>query len=481
MEFIDYLIIAVYLIASMGVGIAFRGKQDNADDYFQAGGRFSSNFQLILVGFSIAATLFSGISFLSYPSVTYGTGIRMLLVLVSFPACWALLHFWFLPRFFQHDVKHPYDIIEDQLGRSVRMVASTMFIFLRIFWMGALIYAPTLMIITSAGLNDNLFWPIILTIGIVSTVYTTIGGIRGVIITDAIQFMVILIGVGTVVFYSITQTQGSLSDIFSYLKESDHLKLANFTFDPSENFSFWTLTVGILVVNLGIYVADQMSLQRYLATGSVKAASRSFAINVIGAAIVVTTLVFLGLVLAAWYGLNPDPLLPQESDKIFPYFIATQIPQGIAGLLIAAILAATMSSMTSGINALAGCLTNDFYSRFGERSEKSLLKFGRVTCIVVGLLSTISAGFLDKIGSIWDITQTIGGCFLGPLFAVIIFAIHEFKFRPLFIIAGVILGFATGLIISFSFVASLWSPPGAFIVAFLVPFTERLFLKKVSG
>lgn len=473
------MIIAVYLIASMGVGIAFRGKQDNADDYFQAGGRFSSNFQLILVGFSIAATLFSGISFLSYPSVTYGTGIRMLLVLVTFPISWALLHYWFLPKFFQHNVTHPYDIIEVQFGRTVRLVASTIYIFFRIFWMGALIYAPTLMIITSAGLDDSLFWPIVLTIGIVSTVYTTIGGIRGVIITDAIQFMVIIIGIGAVVFYAITHTQGSLGDIFSYLKENGHLKLANFTLDPTENFSFLTLTIGILVVNLGIYVADQMSLQRYLATGSVKAASRSFAINVFGAAIVVTTLVFLGLVLAAWYGLNPDPLLPETNDKIFPYFIATQIPPGIAGLLIAAVLAATMSSMTSGINALAGCLTNDFYSRFGQRSEKSLLRFGRVTCIIVGLLSTISAGFLSKIGSIWDITQTIGGCFLGPLFAVIIFSIHKMRFSPQIIIAGVVMGFATGLIISFTEIASLWSPPGSFTVALLVPFAERLFFKKV--
>ena len=139
----------------------------------------------ILVGMSIAATLFSGISFLGYPSVVYKHGIMLMLMLVPFPICWVILRYWFLPRYLRIKSDDPYGFIEINLGKDVRNTAAVMFALLRIGWMAALIYAPTIAIMAAARLNSSWFWPLVLIIGISSSLYTALGGIRGVIITDA--------------------------------------------------------------------------------------------------------------------------------------------------------------------------------------------------------------------------------------------------------------------------------------------------------
>ncbi len=136
----------------------------------------------------------------------------------------------------------------------------------------------------------------------------------------------------------------------------------------------------------------------------------------IGVIPVICLLAAVGLSLAMWYHYMPDPNLPKMVDKIFPYFIATQLPVGIAGLLLAAILAATVSSMTSGINALAATVTVDFRMRLGTKlTARQQLRFGKITSLIIGLLATLAAGIVSRLGTIFDITQILLGLFLGPL------------------------------------------------------------------
>ncbi len=118
MTVIDVVLIVIYLTLTVVIGVAYRGKQENAEDYFIAGGDMKNGFQTLLVGLSIAATLFSGISFLMYPATAYGKGICLLWMLVAFPVGWILLRYWFLPHFLSQNVKHPYDVIERKFGDS---------------------------------------------------------------------------------------------------------------------------------------------------------------------------------------------------------------------------------------------------------------------------------------------------------------------------------------------------------------------------
>lgn len=456
---IDWTIIVVYLAATVALGIACRGKQDSAHDYFTAGGSMTGLFMSILVGFSIAATLFSGISLLAYPSVVFSTSIAIMLGLSLFPLAWLVLHFWFLPQYLSSGHSEPYGIIEERMGGGVRTTTSVFYVFMRIGWMGALIYAPTVAIIAATNLDPEVwFWPLILMIGLSSTIYTTLGGIRGVIVTDALQFVVIAGGILIIILLILWRLLVSSDDpvtagqVHSYLSESGRLHLMDFSLDFSKPFTVWSILISINLANMSMYLADQMSLQRYLASGSVKDASRSFSFNVIGVLVVLTLLALTGLALAAWYHFSPDPNIPEAADQVLPYFVTTQLPPGVSGLILAAILAATMSSMTSGINTLSSCLTLDFKRRFSktESTPLALLRFGRVTSLVIGLGATLVAGLVDKLGDIFTIAQAILGLFNGPILAVIVLVMLRARIHPIAMIAAMIGACAVGWIVTFT-------------------------------
>lgn len=457
LSIIDFAIIIVYMVVTIGVGIACRGKQTDADDYFTANGKMSGIFQSLLVGLSIAATFFSGISFLGYPSVTYKYGTAILLGLVTFPLAWLVLRFWFLPKYIKGGYTQPYDIIEKRLGSQMRTVAAAMYVLFRIGWMAALIYAPAVAIIAAAGLSDKWFWPIVLIIGFSSTLYTTLGGIRGVIVTDAIQFLVIAIGVILTITVIIFRLPVSVSEMFSYLHQANKLEMPGFSMNPTKMFTVWSILIGFSVSNFSVYMGDQMSLQRYLATGNIKSASRSFLINIIGVIFVLILLAGVGVCLSAWYHFMPDTNLPASDDKVFPYFVSTQLPVGIAGLLLAAILAATMSSMTSGINTLAASITLDFRGRFGEKlTPEKQLGFARKMSLIIGLTCSLIAGIVGKLGTIFEMTQALLGIFGGPLLAYMILAILGKCVNKVAIFTATALALIAGGIVTLSACANIW-------------------------
>jgi|APGre2960657505_1045072.scaffolds.fasta_scaffold12496_3 Na+/proline symporter len=132
-------------------------------------------------------------------------------------------------------------------------------------------------------------------------------------------------------------------------------------FTAQQGFRGWLgMALGGGVQEMSSYAADQMSLQRYLATGDSKSAGRALMLCFVSTAMVLLMLAAVGLALGTWYHLHPDPALPRDADRVFPYFVATQLPAGFVGMIVAALLAATMSSVTSGINALSGSLLTDF-------------------------------------------------------------------------------------------------------------------------
>ncbi|HRK32234.1 MAG TPA: hypothetical protein PLD59_14300, partial [Tepidisphaeraceae bacterium] len=423
----DIVIVIVYLAGCIAAGLLSRGSKADTQEYFTAGGGMGSFFGTIIVGLSIAATLFSGISFINYPSVIYGSGILLFVgaVLVSMPASYIILRWWFLPRYLSTGSIYPYDVLETRFGLATRTIAASLFVLMRIGWMATMIYAPTLAVIAMGKLDpDRWFWPIVLVTGLSSTIYTVMAGIRGVIITDAIQMVVIAIGIALTIGFAWSHMPVPFSVAYQDLADSGRLDWQKFSLDPTVGFTFWTVTIGVTVANLGNYLADQMSLQRYLATGSARAACRSFLVNIIGVVVVLVLLAGVGLSLFAFYRHVDDPTLPALTDKIFPHFVATQLPSGLCGLVLAALLAATMSSLTSGINSLAGVVTLDFRERFGSPMEdRQKLLFAKLISLAIGLAATLSAGLVSRLGDLFSATQVILGVFAGPLLACVMLSV----------------------------------------------------------
>ncbi len=466
----DWIVIALYLAVTVALGLWYGGKQDDTEDYFTGGGSMSSRFQALLVGLSIAATLFSGISFLAYPSIVYQHGLAVMVGMVSFPLCWVFMRFFLIKRYMAMSHVEPYRVVEDRFGVGVRSVTAGMFLLLRIGWMSALIYAPTVAILGAGDIHgDTWFWAIALTIGLTSTVYTTLGGIRGVIVTDALQFVVIFGALVLVVVVAYLRLPVSLAEGWATLGESGRLQILNWSLNPTRPFTVWSMVIGMTVANLAAYLADQMSLQRYLSCGDTEAAGRSFTVNILGAGAVVFMLAITGLGLCMWYAVQPDAVTPTNPDQLFPRFVAMELPVGVTGLVLAAILAATMSSMTSGINTLSATVTFDFRARFGRpMTSRQQLRYAKVTSLLVGVLATCFAGLVGKLGDIFSITQTLLGVFLGPLLGCILFTLLRVNVRPGALIVAMLLGCAAGWCVTFSDAHSLWVAPTALLVTLIV-------------
>lgn len=470
MNLIDVIIIVVYLAVMVSVGIASRGRQEDETDYFTGGFGGSHWLGVAIVGLSIGATFFSGISMLAYPSVGYTSGIMLMLTVLTLPLSGVFVLAVFLPRFFAAGVREPYELIERKFGYPTRALAAGMYVLLRIGWMGVLIYAPVLAIIAGAGIGDGWLWPLVLLVGLSSTLYTTLGGIRGVLVTDAIQFLVMSLGVIGPIGYILWASPIPWSQATAYLQDNGHLHWLDLSLDPTKQFTVWSIMAGMLTANLAIYTADQMSLQRYLASADERDARRSFILNLCGVMLIVALLILLGMALSVWYGMVVDQAPPAKADRVFPTFVATYLPPGAPGIIFAAILAATMSSMTSGINSLAGCLTMDFLGRlkptYGHREK---LFFARGASIMIGLLATLAAGVVQHLGSIFDIAQAVIGVFLGPLLACMLFTISYLKVSSRLMIAGMLAGTIAGWLVAFSAASSLWVAPTATLVAMSLP------------
>ncbi len=476
MTTLDIIIIAVYLTVTLIIGIAYRGKQENAEDYFTASGAMKSTFQTVIVGFSIAATLFSGISFIMYPATVFKYGISVVLVLVSFPIGWVILRYWFLPHYLSLGVKHPYDIIERKFGPHVRTVNAALYASLRIGWMAILIYAPTVAILAASGLDEKWKWPIILLIGMGSTFYTALGGIRGVIITDAIQFVVIALGITVTVIFILIKLPVSWGEIISVLNSQGAFNL-NFSFNPKVVLGVWAVIIGATVGNTANWISDQMSLQRYLANGDAKSASKSTLYNLIGSFFVLLLLAAVGLALTVWFHFKPDTNLPSQSDKVFPYFIAHYLPPGAGGLLLAAILAATISSMTSGVNTLAATLTFDFRLRYGKPlTTRQQLNYGRLMAIIIGVVSTIIAGFVGELGTIFEIAQFVLGLFAGPIFVCVLLSVISIRINRFAMALAMLCGVVAGIISRQLGWYSMWTPVATFVVTLFLAVLITLIL-----
>jgi SSS family solute:Na+ symporter len=455
MSFIDLLIVIVYLTVIVWVGIKYRGRQDNTTDYFTTQGGFAGVFGSIIVGLSVGATLFSGLSFVAIPSNAFTFGVTAMSGLFMWPLFYFLMRYWFLPRYLAKPQNSPYDIVERRFGLPVRRTISGMFIACRVVWMSAVIYVPALLLTTGGTLGPEWFWPVVILIGVSSTLYTVIGGIRGVIITDALQFVLIAGVLIATILYIVFRIPLTFAEVTTYVEGNTRLLAFNWSLSLTETMTVMAMLFGGGAQMMVYYTSDPMLLQRYLAAGNQKEASSAVGTSIVTQVGVLLMLAVVGLALGAWYSLHPDPALPKNSDRVFPYFVATNMPVGFVGLIAASILAATMSSVTSGISALSGALLNDFRSHIAS-DEKARLKHARVTSAVIGLVSTMGAGLVEHLGTLFNIMNLYYGIFLGPMMGCMICTVGRRAVNGRVLIVAMFVGCFSGMAVGYSVIANLW-------------------------
>ena len=472
---IDWMIIAVYACGTIGLGWYYSRQQCSTKEYFVGTGRMNP----VLIGVSLFATLLSTISYLSMPGESLGKGPTYMLSLLAVPAVFGFVGFVLLPVYMKQRVTSAYELLETKLGPEIRTLGAVMFITLRLVWMSLLIYMTAKAMTVMLGVNEDKIPLIAAVTGFVAVVYTSLGGLRAVVITDFLQ-TVLLFGGALLVLAMITLDLGGFGWVPTQWNPtwdtqpffSTDLSTRVTVVGTFLNYFFWyTCTLG----------GDQTSVQRFMATEDAGAARRALATQFAVGAIVAITLGFVGFALLGYYQAHPEQLpaelsLSEDADKVFPHFIAFQLPPGVAGLVVAAMFAAAMSSIDSGVNSITAVVLTDLSGRWhtknaGPVSEAPLQQPGdgnpyeppqtktagaqvsiaRWMAFGIGAVVVVGSSFMGSIpGNITAVTTKTANLLTTPIFALFFFALFVPFASPRGVILGAICGTATAVLIAFS-------------------------------
>jgi sodium-coupled monocarboxylate transporter 8/12 len=413
-QFLDYAIFAAYLLASVLVGVLFVKEQKDIKSYFLAG----QSMGYMVVGISVLAALFSGISYLATPSEVYSNGIMFFFVALSFFVATPITTIVFLPFFYRSRFFTAYQYLEERFSVPVRLLGSALFIGRVLIWLALAVYAPSLALEQVTGLP---LWFSILCTGVLTTIYTTLGGMKAVIWTDVMQFFVLIGGQLLILFIAVAKIPGGFGGVFEIGQARGRFDI-DFSFSLTTRMTFWGAMIGGAVIGLVQMATDQVSVQRYLTATSIQEARRSLWFKL--ALLLPTLMVFYltGLVLFAFYQTHGDPVAAgsiSKSDQILPYFVVNELPRGLPGLLVAAIFAASMSTVSAGINSLTTTTIVDFYQRLRKSREKvsdrKQLKLARCLTLIYGSLVVVLAFQVEKLGSLVEASNKVIGLVGGPL------------------------------------------------------------------
>ena len=427
---LDYGVLVGYLLMMIVLGACFSRQQHTNRDFFLAG----QSMGWFPVGLSIMATLLSALSYTGAPAEASQVGLKLLIWPLTIWLTLPLMLLVVLPLYRNLGMYSIYEYLELRFDSKTRGASSVCFIVWRLLWLGGVLYAPCKVLVVGADLKISL--PILLVmLGAVSTLYTYLGGIKAVIWTDVIQTLIMLAGLVLIIGGIWVNVPGGATRIWAAAEELGRTQIFQFNWEDHSSFweekwLGWAMVPHAFLAPLSFFVADQITAQRYLTTKNTSEAQRSFVLNCLSVSVVFPLLVYVGMALSIYYLDKPLDLQP---DELMPQFIVNILPAGVAGLIFAALLAASMSSMDSGLNSIATLLVTDVYRRWswgqhawarlcnkdlGTLGEADELKLSRLLVMVIGVAATGFALWVSTLGSIFDIMVRVVNTFGGPLMSV---------------------------------------------------------------
>lgn len=406
----NYVVVAVYLVGMALVGVWFMRRNKTTDDYFRGGGRVP----WWVASLSIYATMFSSITFLSIPALAYAGDWTYLPITLGIPLLAPVVTRYYLPFFRRMNLTSAYEYLEVRFNALCRLFASAAFILFMVARTAVVTYLPAVALCAVLDVDIN---AAIVAVSVVTVVYCVLGGVEAVVWSDFIQSLILFASIGTIVGVLICGTDGGWAGFVEMGRAAGKFRVFDWALDWSRPV-FWVVFVGGLVANLASYTSDQCVVQRYMTTTDEAGARKSILFN--GALSFVNSVFFfaLGTLLWTFYRSNPallDVTVP-KTDSILPIFIATGMPDYVSGLILSAVAAATMSTVSANLNSAATAFTVDFWSRIRRAAgDRERLAVGRLATVVTGVLGGAVALMLAnmEIYAIYDQFQR----FLGVLTA----------------------------------------------------------------
>ncbi len=443
---LNWIVLVFYLLSMLGLGFYFMHRESGSDDFFKGGGRIP----WWAAGISIFATMLSAITYMSIPAKAYATDwtyypMQICILIVSFPVIR-----YYLPFFVRLKVTTAYEYLEKRFNYATRLMASVLFIVFMVARTALVIFLPSLALTAVTGINIYLC---IVLMALITIIYCTMGGVEAVVWGDVIQGIILVGGAILAAGYLIANTgEHGASDFWQIATDNDKFRMFVWSLDW-KTATFWVVILGGLGNNLISYTSDQTVIQRYMTTSDEKSAARGIMTNGLMSVIVTIAFFTIGTGLYTFFKTHPAELdfTMAKGDAIFPFFMMSQMPQGLAGLLIAAVFAATMSTIASNINSISTAFTVDLWSRFRETSDKGKVKTARIAGVCAGLIGmgiAILMAMVD-IQSLLDYFNTILGLLSGAIGGLFMMGIFFPRIGSRAALIGFICGTATVFYMNF--------------------------------
>ncbi len=493
---LDYAAVVLYLVVTFGIAVWFGRRQKNTEDFFVGGRRMP----WFAVGLSILATLFSTLSYLGVPGEMIKQGAGMFLGYLAIPLTYVVISYVWIPFFMRLKLTSAYEYLEQRFSYGVRLLGAVLFILLRLGWMSMVVFAASLALDMVKGGDlawlpgPDIFWAIG-TIGVVAAIYTAIGGIQAVIWVDVLQCILLLAGVIMAIGYVVmADGSGPLEWWEVASKQSQgHAAPVWFTWDLTVRSAVIFTVINSFFWNICTHGSDQVVLQRYFSTSSLKAARRSYLTNVIVDFLMVGLLSMAGLALLALYikrtNLLPEGQTPMSmADRLYPYFLGHQLPAGCAGLVISAFLCDAIQTLESGVNAITAVVTKDLLAPGSGKEEtaQAELTAARRLTIFITLFVTLAAygvGYLyvQYNLSLVDMMPKFFNMFVGPLAAMFFVGMFLPRCTAKSVLPAALCGLVVAVIWSWwEFIFQTKTRPTIFL-SIAVPCTTTFLLAAILG
>ena len=449
----DFAVMVVYFVFVVGLGVLFSRREKDTDEYLLGGRRMP----WWVIGISYMVSLMSTISLVAVPGEAFKYGVTKSFGSLLAPFAAIGTFYLFVRFYFRVKTFTPFAYLEQRFDRRVRLLGSLVFVWTRLTYLAMVLYSSSKVFEGAAGCP---VWLTVCLIGIIGVFYTTLGGMKAVVWTDFMQFIILLIGMAVITIKVSASVDGGVVGIVSYAFSHERgfegFKHAEFySFSPYVRLTLWMIVVGILLEFMFYNSSDQISIQRLLATSSYDQAKKSvYTFAIIGLPFA-AVLWFIGLAVFAYYGQHQAEADGITGDTALYRFIAVHLPSPLPGLVIAAMLAAVMSTLDSGINSLAAVSTKDIYIEHfrPKATERQQVLFSRVITVVAGVfaigVALLIAGVAETIKQTIMEVNTIWGAFSAVLAPIFLIGVTTRKVKSRHIIAAcvaawVVAGFAVG-------------------------------------
>ena len=442
---LDLTVLLLYLSGIVLFGAFFSRSHRTVQDYFVSG----KNLPWWAVMGSIVATETSTVTFISIPGFAYGANLTFLQLVMGYMVGRLAVSILFVPAYFKGQLLTVYQLLGERFGGGVKRLASGVFLLTRSLADGFRLFATGLVLaallrVMPAADAAALAWlpdvdptytiliASVLVIGAATMVYTYFGGMTAVVWTDVTQLGVYLLGAVLAAVVLLAQIPGGWSEVAAVGGAAGRFQLFDFTFDLTRGYTFWSGLIGGAFLTTATHGTDQLMVQRYFCLSEPSQARKALLWS--GVVVFAQFLLFLliGVMLFVYYTQHAPGEIAEftrdgrlMSDRIFPYFIVRHLPPGVVGLVVAAIFAAAMSTLSSSLNSSSAAAVNDFYmpATGGTRSESHYLSVSRLMTAVFGALQItvaiaaiqLSSRVVDEVLGIASFTNGIilGVFFLG--------------------------------------------------------------------